>query len=99
MVAGTIPFSCKHGLGGIPETRLKVFPNDSWVRRGSGTGGDCEDPATLEEGNTVSETTIASDRGGGDEGGGPQVDGGVEVYYVDPPAGQGGTDDGHFSGF
>ena len=87
-----------HGLGGIPETRLKVFPDDSWVRRDPGTGGDCEDPATLEEGNRVSKTTIASDRGGGDACGGTQVDGGVEVY-VDPPAGQGGTGCGCFSGF
>ena len=96
-MAGTRPFSCMHGLGGIPETRLKVFPDDNWVRRDPGTGGDCEDPATLEEGNTVSKTTIASDRGGGDACGGTQVDGGVEVY-VDPPAGQGGTGGGCFSG-
>ena len=55
-MAGTRPFSCMHGLGGIPETRLKVSPDVNWVRRDPGTGGDCEDPATLEEGNTVSKT-------------------------------------------
>ena len=61
ILAGTIPLSWMHGLGGIAETRLEVFPDVTWVRRDPGTGGNREDPGTLEEKNTVSETTIASD--------------------------------------
>ena len=52
-----------HGLGGIAETRLEVFPDVNWIRRDPGTGGNREDPGALEEKNTVSETTIASDTG------------------------------------
>ena len=50
-----------HELGGIAETRLEVFPGVNGVRRDPGTGGNREGPGTLEEKNTVSETTIASD--------------------------------------
>ena len=46
------------GLGGILETKLQVFPGENWVRGDPGTGGDHEDPSTLEEKNTMSETTI-----------------------------------------
>ena len=74
------------GLGGILETKLQVFPGENWVRGDSGTGGDYEAKPRL------------SDRGGGDSSGGTQVDSGIEVQ-VDPPAGQGGTDDDRFSGF
>ena len=52
-----------HGLGGITETRLEVFPDVTWVHRDPGTGGNHEDPGALEEKNTVSKTTIASDTG------------------------------------
>ena len=58
ILAGTIPFPCIHELGGA---RLEVFPDVNRVRRDPGTGGNHEDPGTLEEKNTVSETTIASD--------------------------------------